>query len=51
MKMSEIKTICMMCKRELSAVEEFLELAVCLPCKRRYWPSKIDKIWERCGWW
>jgi len=39
--MSEIQTICMMCKRPLTAVEEYIGLAVCMPCKRAYWGDPL----------
>ena len=40
-KMSEIQTICMMCKRPLTAIEEYLDLAVCQPCNRAYWGDPL----------
>ena len=46
--MNEIKTICYMCKKQLTAVEEFLNLVVCLYCKRMYWPTEMDRLWNRC---
>jgi len=48
--MNEIKTICWMCKKQLTAIEEYLNLAVCLPCKRVYWPEKLDRLWKKRGW-
>ena len=48
--MNEIKTICMMCKRKLTAVEEYLNLAVCSHCRRVYWPKPIDRLWARKRW-
>ena len=48
--MNEIKTICLMCKKPLTAVEEYLNLAVCLPCNRMYWPKPIDRLWDKRRW-
>ena len=31
--------LCQKCR--LTAVEEYLNLAVCLPCKRVYWPKEM----------